>query len=346
MKCARCGHDSKYSERSGRICPNCRLAFAFEPREGDKYTDMAFQAAIDRVSAKGTVKFLPDHVRFQLLRRGSNSAGAALAVGAIGSLLVVLGSVLTAQLWCVALVVPWVVAVLLVQRATVGGTLPGFDALWRRWVSVHGAPPGLVEVAARKLPGPSVELERELHSYSFDRAVICDRPATVDVLLANDFHFENNCAVLTIDGHPAPVFRTVRAMLRNNPRLEVFALHDATPEGCALAHRLRTDPEWFADGRAKVFDVALRPAQVDRGWSAQRWRSSRPAPAHPGYTEAERRWLSQWWLPLEVIPPEQLVKRLFRAMQHLPETAEGVADGSLVWVGDASASDGGGDSFG
>ena len=57
MKCIRCGHDSKYKDRSGRKCPRCKGAFAFEPRAGDPLTDTAFQNAIDAVSAEGRIRW-------------------------------------------------------------------------------------------------------------------------------------------------------------------------------------------------------------------------------------------------------------------------------------------------
>ena len=84
----------------------------------------------------------------------------------------------------------------------------------------------------------------------------------MDLLLANNFHFENNCAVLSVDGYPRQAFETVRRMLRRNPRLEVFVLHDITPEGCRLAHRLAKDPEWFKGMGIRIVDVGLRPVHA------------------------------------------------------------------------------------
>ena len=107
------------------------------------------------------------------------------------------------------------------------------------WERAHGKPPGLIVRPSAQAPSrPRRVLESDLADYSFDRAVICDRARTVDLLLANNFHFENNCAVLSIDGYPPGPFETVRTMLKRNPKLQVFALHDATVEGCTLAHRL------------------------------------------------------------------------------------------------------------
>src|SRR5215475_7606186 len=69
VKCSRCGHDSKYRERSGRICPQCKKAFAFEPRESDPVTDMLFKNAIAAVSAQGQVRFGVEHLYYEVCRR-------------------------------------------------------------------------------------------------------------------------------------------------------------------------------------------------------------------------------------------------------------------------------------
>ena len=130
--------------------------------------------------------------------------------------------------------------------------------------------------------------------------MICDRERTADILLANNFHFENNCAVLSVDGYPEAQFETVRAMLKRNPRLRVFALHDATPKGCRLAHTLATDSDWFA-GQVPVTDVGLRPRQ---------------AQAFRGLSASDAAWLSAQSLELAVIRPEQVLKRLYKALNR------------------------------
>src|SRR5215475_727467 len=74
VKCSRCGHDSKYRERSGRICPQCKKAFAFEPRESDPVTDMLFKNAITAVSAQGWVRFGVEHLYYEVCRRTRRQA--------------------------------------------------------------------------------------------------------------------------------------------------------------------------------------------------------------------------------------------------------------------------------
>ena len=69
MKCIRCGHDSKFKERTNRTCPQCRGRFAFEPREGAKLTDQAFQHAIERVSGNGKLRWGAEHLYYEICRR-------------------------------------------------------------------------------------------------------------------------------------------------------------------------------------------------------------------------------------------------------------------------------------
>jgi hypothetical protein len=194
-------------------------------------------------------------------------------------------------------------------------------------------------------------VEPDLADYSFDRAVICDRARTVDLLLANNFHFENNCAVLSIGGYPSRAFETVRAMLRRNPRLQVFALHDATGPGCAMPYRLAHEPDWFRG--TTVVDVGLRPGHAPP--LVGLWIPA-PGKVKPGIaiSPSEASWLSQHFLELAAIRPEQVLKRLYRAINRKPEPARRNDDDTNADVevdadsfgSDASAADGGADGFG
>ncbi len=360
MKCAHCGHDSRRPERSEGRCPKCRQHFVFDPGDGDPLSDRSWLAAITQVSSEGSVRFTVANLHEAVARRiaprrlglgcGTFLFGAPFVVLPI-ALYVALGEALP-----LFLMLPVGVGLtFFAVRARLAGvrrplSRSDFNALLRRWEKEHGRISGLIRPTS-KPRALSPELADELAHYSFDRVVVCDRPETVDLLLGNDFHFENNCAILTMGGYPEHAAPMVARMLRTNPRLEVFVLHDATPEGCRLAHELRHDPAWFPDPGVRIFDVAIRPAQARRmsrlAWALPTRASVRP---HPGLTDAERRWLGRFELHLAALSPEQIIKRLYRAMQQLPELASkagGDSDGGVfIWTTDASASDGGGDSFG
>jgi hypothetical protein len=336
--CIRCGHDSQYKERQNRMCPGCGKPFAFEPKAGDKLTDRAFQAAIDAVSARGKLRWGVEHLYYEVARRKKS---CKLAVTSAIAVAVAIAAGALSGRWAVFLLALAVSAGVVVWQLFarrrgdyVSLPKPEFDRMWSRWQSAHGRPPSVI-VRAAAPPAPRA-LPPDVADYSFDRAVICDRARTVDLLLANNFHFENNCAVLAMNGYPAHAFDTVRKMLLRNPRLQVFALHDATPAGCRIAHQLANDPEWFKD-RARVVDVGIRPKHA----RALRPLAMRPAGrtiAGHGIGAAEAAWLSAFGLELAAFRPEYILKALFRAIN-------GRGDENDFEV-DAEAFDDAGDSFG
>ena len=58
MKCCHCEADSLYSEwKDTSRCKSCGRRFVFVPRAGDPFSDVAFQKAIDAVSAEGRVRW-------------------------------------------------------------------------------------------------------------------------------------------------------------------------------------------------------------------------------------------------------------------------------------------------
>ena len=333
MICIRCGHDSKYRERTGRRCPKCNGEFAFEPKTGDSVTDKMFQAAIDAVSANGQVRWGVEHLYYEVCRRHRRQKKVpwfffpiiALFFGVLTIIAWVNDGPVWVPLLFLALVsAVWVLVWKNARSPTVPISLDQFNALWARWQPAHGTPKGSIIRQPQK-PRAKREAEPDLGDYSFDRAVICDRARTVDLLLANNFHFENNCAVLSLGGYPEGPFETVRTMLRRNPRLQVFALHDASASGCRLAYRLATDSAWFK-GQARVIDVGLRPRHVEpfRGlWLAA---GLRVLPGE-GLVQEEAEWLSRHTLELAAIRPEQVLKRLFRALNRKPETERAVTSG-------------------
>ncbi|MBN8489160.1 MAG: hypothetical protein J0M20_15725, partial [Burkholderiales bacterium] len=82
---------------------------------------------------------------------------------------------------------------------------------------------------------------------------------------------ENNCAVLSIDGYPQDIFSTVMEMLKRNPELKVYAIHNADAKGhgllinAARPHCLRFMPRLNStaaevDEGLALLDLALAAA--------------------------------------------------------------------------------------
>ena len=367
MKCVHCGKDSTYKERRASsahsTCPACGKRFAFEPKDKDPFTDAAFKSAIDAVSANGQIRWGVEHLYYELCRRSwkrTRPWRQFVMVSLVGS---VAFAVIRMAFLIPILLLAWLVTWLLLRRygrpATVVLDQSDFSRLWSKWLAVHGSPDGLIVRRSQKAPVRAQE--PDIADYSFDRAVICDRARTVDLLLANNFHFENNCAILSIGGYPEGPFEVVRTMLRRNPKLQVFALHDASLAGCQLAYQLTSDERWFK-GHVPVTDVGLRPrhAAPFKGL----WQSASgvlPVAAEGAVSAEELRWLSTYVLELAAIRPEQVLKRLFKAINRREGASDSSGDGGGSsssdgdgtvhedrdsFSADAGDSDGGGDSFG
>lgn len=130
----------------------------------------------------------------------------------------------------------------------------------KRWEQINNIPekilPSPKEQIAPALINPDVT------AYSFDRLVVCDSATIAQLLIANNFHFENNCAILSITGYPESIFNTTMEMLRRNPDLKVYAIHDCSPKGVSLVNHLRTSERWFLNSNVKIIDIGLLPRQI------------------------------------------------------------------------------------
>ncbi|HLM66527.1 MAG TPA: hypothetical protein VK358_03325, partial [Longimicrobium sp.] len=285
MKCIQCGAESMRRHRKDGRCSICKHRFAFEPtKDANRVTDGQFMAAIDRVSGDGRLHFTERALWYEFNRKWMQPGFWRRPYGRLPLAGAALGAFAGGWIGAPYNAVPFALGVGLAGLAA--GTLAGLVmSLWAnatsprpprqprilypefrraylgRWRAVHGDVPGLLSPRELARPAAPREVPGDVAAFSFDRAVVTDRWETAAMLVANRFHFEHNCAVLSLDGFPGDIAGTVMAMLRRNPNLTVFALHDASSAGCMLPLRLR-DPAWFPDTSVRIVDVGLRPAHV------------------------------------------------------------------------------------
>ena len=186
----------------------------------------------------------------------------------------------------------------------------------------------------------------DVSAYSFDRLVVCDRPEIAQFLIANNFHFENNCAVLSITGYPQNIFDTTMEMLRRNPDLKVYALHDCTPRGIGLVDHLRTSPNWFSGSSAIIIDIGILPRQIiaagDNMFVLSSESSARDAVQLPpairqDLSPEELHWLESGnYVELESFSAQRLIQILNRGIAGSRDLDSD--DGSLILVGDTDSS--------
>lgn len=356
MKCVKCQTDNKLKERkdSNGKCKNCRHPFTFDPKLSDSFTDPFFAKTLATISANETLYFTPrQFFYFFNARKYAVSwkfMGCFPLVLAVGSLVLMMvtgwgGFGVVAALFLLAAIAVWLPPVQRQFRANMQRKIKADFQQVGQWLARWEAHNGKTK---KLLPPPkqnlgAAKISAEVSAYSFDRAVICDRDEIAHFLIANNFHFENNCAVLSVNGYPSNIFSTVLDMLHRNPQLKVYALHDASPAGVQLVHRLRTTPRWFADSHGvTIFDLGLLPRQVlKRGMFVQQESAAAqqvkalPAAVLHGLQPDEIKWLAEGkFVELESLAPLVLLKLLRDGMakSRMPET-----DDALVMVGDSGS---------
>jgi hypothetical protein len=302
MKCIHCGVNSNRRERAGGRCKSCGRPFAFEPKAGVPLTDLSFRYAIDAVSDRGALRWTTDHLYYAAARRVRRRK---------------LGH-------------------RIVRRKRASLRKSEFAPLLRKWEATHGVP------LTRLHPDAFLDADEpalQLGDYTFEQLVVCDDDAIVDTLLANNFHADLRCPVLSYGGYPRQAYETIMRALRDRPPATVYVVHAADWDGCALATRVATETRWFGGGSTpRIVDVGLRPADAKR-YRGQYQEAT--ATVGPGEVvdENEAKWLSSHRLDLAAVLPRRLLGTLARHVRGEVATspatiAAGVGVG-VVWYADA-----------
>ncbi|MBD2137735.1 hypothetical protein H6F32_09070 [Anabaena sp. FACHB-1237] len=215
-----------------------------------------------------------------------------------------------------------------------------------RWQDINGTIdkvlPSVQQVISES---NSISINPEVTAYSFDRLVVCDSANIAQLLIANNFHFENNCAILSITGYPQSIFTTTMEMVRRNPDLQVFALHDCSAKGVSLVHHLRSSENWFFNSNVKIIDVGLLPRQIlanKRGMFIQnntalcQKSQDLPIEVRQNLSKEELKWLDAGnFVELESFTPQMLIKVLRNGISGSLNLASD--DSSMIFIGDSSS---------
>jgi hypothetical protein len=187
----------------------------------------------------------------------------------------------------------------------------------QRWQEVNGTVFRLLAPPIKKMG--TVTLNQDVTAYSFDRLVVCQTAEVAQMLIANNFHFENNCAILSIDCYPEDIFDVTMEMLRRNADLKVYLLHDCSPQGMRMLHQLKSSDRWFQNSNVSIIDVGITPNQVMTSKSLFIQTSPKSAdianrisPSEwTGLSLDEVSWLAEGnYVELESFTPQQLIQVL------------------------------------
>ncbi len=352
MKCVKCQTDNKLKERKDNKgkCKSCQHEFTFDPKLSDSFTDPFFAKTLSSLSVNHSLYFTPRQLYYffnarKYPQRMFWPGGLTLALAVVcffaGWWPLGLLMILTAIALWIPSVRNWLRAKFPRQ---IKAEQKDLEQWLKRWEHNNGkVEKVLPPLSPQALPA---KISAEVSAYSFDRAVICDRDEIARFLIANNFHFENNCAVLSTNGYPSSIFSTVLEMLHRNPQLKVYALHDASASGMQLVHRLRTTPRWFAESHGvTIFDLGLMPRQVmnrhmfvQQAENFSRQVEFLPEPVRQVLQPDELKWLAEGkQVELESLSPMMLLKLLRDgiAKSRTPETDDAlvIIDGGGYYGG-------------
>ncbi|BAZ09357.1 hypothetical protein NIES4071_11650 [Calothrix sp. NIES-4071] len=208
-----------------------------------------------------------------------------------------------------------------------------------RWQEVNGNIQKLL-TAPEELNNQATPINSDVTAYSFDRLIVCDSADVAQFLIANNFHFENNCAILSITGYPESIFQTTMDMLRRNPELKVYALHSCTPRGLGLVNRLKTSSNWFQNSNVVIIDMGITPHQViaakknifiETSPQSASEASQLSSEICNNLSPEELQWLQAGnFVNLESFRPQQLIQIIQRGIAN---TLNLESDGGLLVVG-------------
>lgn len=194
-----------------------------------------------------------------------------------------------------------------------------------RWQGVNGNIQKLLP-APQNLNNQTIPINPDVTAYSFDRLIVCDSADIAQFLIANNFHFENNCAILSVTGYPESIFQTTMDMLRRNPELKVYALHNCTPRGLGLINRLRTSSNWFQNSNFTIIDIGITPRQaigakknifIETSPQSASEASQLPSEISNNLSPDELQWLQAGnFVNLESFRPQQLIQIIQRGIAN------------------------------
>ncbi|WP_353929498.1 hypothetical protein WJM97_14390 [Okeanomitos corallinicola TIOX110] len=285
---------------------------------------------VNLIYQAATIFYLFNNTKSSKLNNSSRKSSAKTLIF-IGIVIIVVGIFISLSLnsfpiFCTVVILGMLSTFLGTRQLGKVGNLPqeflvpqsNLEGWLERWQQLNGKIEQLLHSPQERIAPASVN--PDVTAYSFDRLIVCDSATIAQILIANNFHFENNCAILSVTGYPQTIFATTMEMLRRNPNLQVFAFHDCSPKGVSLLNHLLTSENWFLNSNLRIIDLGLLPRQIlasKRGMFVQnavpfaRKSQELPTTVRQSLSAEELAWLDAGnFVELESFTPQMLIKVL------------------------------------
>jgi hypothetical protein len=317
MKCPECQKNQKYKD--GMVCRSCGYRFVLDPKIEPYVSDMGLKVAMDHLSGVDGDYFTHRQLYASIYRIIEKKKKPEVIITIVmlffifllsGAVMEILKTGWWLPLICLSLAV---MGIALHIKRPVKISPDAIERLIKTYQAQYPSHHLVVKKQFEKVA--SDDFHREFLKYAPERILIVERNDLVDMLLLNQFHFDNKTLVLSAKKYPAAAFSACRNILSQHPEVPVCLIHDASEKGLRLKKRLLSDETWNLD-RHKVQDLGLFPEDVDRlknpVWMANPTRDRNVI--YPTGKTAMKKIAQGFIMPVDVASPRAMMGTLTLAM--------------------------------
>lgn len=138
-------------------------------------------------------------------------------------------------------------------------TREAFNDILRRWLAEKKIP-RLLQKPTMQQPPPEWN-EKDIFDYGVERILVVQHELMVDLLVKNNFHTDRSCLVVAANGYPAYISKRLPELVKANPAISFFFLHDASQAGSGMVEKFKWDHKNILE-HANVLDLGIFPQDV------------------------------------------------------------------------------------
>lgn len=250
MKCPACNQTQRAKE--GLRCTRCRYAYIFDPK-ADRMNDYRWTQILKKASANDTIAFTRQQLHTQWAIKTSPGRAGRIVGGVVTTFIT--GFAVAAGAPLLLLAAPLAVFASAIPAPKVKWDRDTFRTQLEKWTTKGGRIDGLVEKPSLHEPPPSWR-EPDIYDYGVERIIVVEHDLLVDLLVKNNFHLEQRALIVGASGYPGYLSIQVDKILAERPDTPVLVLRDATPDGDAVAGRVKVRL------RRPVIDMGISAADV------------------------------------------------------------------------------------
>lgn len=267
MKCPECNHNHKRG-KDGMKCLRCERRFIFDPKKhangGKGLTDAYFIKCIEKLSRNGTYFFTEDEL-YCFMAQQTRPGMAGCIIGAFIITAIITGGLhlmMALGIWPAFFVLP-ILVLMAVKISNSVLSRKKWAKYLRHWQQMTGNDAhkdnhlSAMLTTPQLLEKPSQANEPDIYDYGAAKLLICEHDIQVDWLVKNGFHAENGIVIISENFYPQYLTEQVQELIKNNPDLDIYTLHNSDSNGESMIGRLQNPLNNWGLGGLEIVDLGL-----------------------------------------------------------------------------------------